>query len=206
MDFQELMLTYGYPILFLGVLLESEAFLLVGVYLAHQGYFSLPVVIGLAALSSFCVTQLCFWLGYRYGAAFMRTRPRWQLRYQRIERLMTRYGTGLVVGFRALYGLRGAIPAAVGLAGFSARQFMVYNALGALVWALLIALLGNNLVQGFKQLYDRLHPSDTLVLMVIAIFGGAWLLYQLVKRYGLKKQPVGKAVMESSSHSVNQAS
>lgn len=133
MDFRELMLTYGYPMLFIGVLLESEAFLLIGVYLAQQGYFSLPAVIGLAALSSFCSTQLCFKLGNRFGPTFIRTRPRWQLRYQRIKELMDRYGTGLVIGFRALYGLRGAIPAALGLAGFSSTRFTLYNALGALV-------------------------------------------------------------------------
>jgi membrane protein DedA with SNARE-associated domain len=195
MDFQELMLTYGYPMLFLGVLLESEAFLLVGVYLAQRGYFSLPVVISLAALSSFCITQLCFLLGYRYGSTFISTRPRWQLRYNRIERLMNRYGTGLVIGFRALYGLRGAIPAAVGLAGFSSVRFMVYNALGAIVWAVMVAFVGSNLTQGFQRLYDSLTPSETMALSAIAGLGGLWLVYQLVRRSRLKKQPFYKPVV-----------
>ncbi|QMW05583.1 DedA family protein [Spirosoma foliorum] len=190
MDFQELMLTYGYPILFLGVLLESEAFLLVGVYLANQGYFSLPAVIALAALSSFCITQFCFWLGCRYGSNFIRTRPRWQLRYQRIERLTNRYGTGLVIGFRALYGLRGAVPAAVGLAGFSSARFMVFNALGALVWALVVALLSSNLVQGFNQLYESLPPSETMALYALAAIIGLGLVFQWVKRSRLKRQTV----------------
>ncbi|WP_080054194.1 DedA family protein [Spirosoma aerolatum] len=194
MNFQELMLTYGYPMLFLGVLLESEAFLLVGVYLAQRGYFSLPVVIGLAALSSFCITQLCFLLGNRYGSTFISKRPRWQLRYNRIEKLMNRYGTGLVVGFRALYGLRGAIPAAVGLAGFSSIRFMTYNALGALVWAITVALIGNNLAQGLHQLYDSLTPPETMILSVIAGLGLLWFLYRLVKRSRLKKQPLYKPI------------
>ncbi|MVM36251.1 DedA family protein [Spirosoma sp. HMF4905] len=192
MDFQELILTYGYPMLFLGVLLESEAFLLIGIYLAQQGYFSLPAVIGLAALSSFCITQLCFWLGYRYGSTFIRTRPRWQLRYQRIERLMKRYGTGLVIGFRAFYGLRGAIPAAVGLAGFSSARFTLYNAVGAVIWAMMVAFLGSNLAQGLSQLYNSLQPTEIIVLMGVAGVGGLWLVYQLVKRSRLKKQQLTK--------------
>ncbi|GAB3713672.1 DedA family protein [Spirosoma flavus] len=204
MNFQELMLTYGYPMLFLGVLLESEAFLLVGVYLAHRGYFSLPVVISLAALSSFCITQFCFLLGHRYGPAFIRTRPRWQLRYQRIERLMNRYGTGLVVGFRALYGLRGAIPAAVGLAGFSSVRFMFYNALGALVWAIGVTFLGSNLAQGFNQLYDRLQPSETMALSAIMGILGLWFVYQLIKRHRLKKQQIGKPEAEYQTIPLNQ--
>ncbi|GAB3037793.1 DedA family protein [Spirosoma pulveris] len=195
MDFQELMLTYGYPMLFLGVLLESEAFLLIGVYLAHQGYFSLPAVIGLAAFSSFCITQLCFLVGNRFGPGFIRTRPRWQLRYQRIERLINRYGTGLVIGFRALYGLRGAVPAALGLAGFSATRFTIYNALGASVWAVSVALLGSNLAKGLKQLYDSLHPSETTAFITVAGLGVLWLVYQLVKRSRLKKQSMDKSVV-----------
>ncbi|WP_020601107.1 DedA family protein [Spirosoma panaciterrae] len=194
MNFQELMLTYGYPMLFLGVLLESEAFLLVGVYLAQQGYFSLPVVIGLAALSSFCITQLFFLLGNRYGSTFISKRPRWQLRYNRIEQLMNRYGTGLVVGFRALYGLRGAIPAAVGLAGFSSARFMFYNALGALVWAITVAFIGNNLTHGLHHLYTSLTPSETMVLSVTAGLGGLLILYQLVRRSRLRKQPIREQI------------
>ncbi|GAB2522934.1 DedA family protein [Spirosoma aerophilum] len=192
MDFQELMLTYGYPMLFLGVLLESEAFLLIGVYLAHQGYFSLPAVIALAAFSSFCITQLCFKLGHRFGSTFISSRPRWQLRYQRIKGLIDRYGTGLVIGFRALYGLRGAVPAALGLAGYSSTRFTLYNALGASVWAVSVALLGNNLVNGIKQLYDTHHPSETTVLLMLAGSGILWLVYRLVKRSRLRKSQLIK--------------
>ena len=37
MSLESLVLTYGYPLLFIGVLIEGEAFLIVGAYLAHQG-------------------------------------------------------------------------------------------------------------------------------------------------------------------------
>lgn len=190
MDFQELMLTYGYPMLFLGVLLESEAFLLVGVYLAQQGYFSLPAVIGLAAFSSFCITQLCFGLGYRFGSTFISSRPRWQLRYQRMKGLIDRYGTGLVIGFRALYGLRGAMPAALGLAGYSLARFTLYNALGASIWAVMVAFLGGNVVNGLSQLYANHHPSELTVFLLLAGLSILWLVYRVVKRFYGRKKPI----------------
>ncbi|MBD2757474.1 DedA family protein [Spirosoma validum] len=195
MDFQELMLTYGYPMLFLGVLLESEAFLLIGVYLAQKGYFSLPAVIGLAAFSSFCITQLCFGLGHRFGSTFIRTRPRWQLRYQRIKGLIDRYGTGLVMAFRALYGLRGAVPAALGLAGFPLTRFTLYNALGACTWAVSVAFLGGNVVSGLNQLYANYHPSKTTVLFILVGLGILWLVYRLVRQARLRKKPIDKPVI-----------
>lgn len=203
MDFHQLLLTYGYPMLFLGVLLESEAFLLIGVYLAQQGYFSLPAVMGLAALASFCSAQLCFRLGYRFGPTVIRTRPAWQLRYQRIERLINRYGKGLVIGFRALYGLRGAIPAALGLAGFSSTRFTLYNALGALIWAVSVAFLGSNLVNGLHQLYERLELSPTMVLIGLTSLGLLGLVYQRVRRAHLKKQPTGQSLVSHTSFPLN---
>ena len=45
MSLESIITTYGYPALFFGVILEAEAFLVLGAYLAHRGYFSLPVVI-----------------------------------------------------------------------------------------------------------------------------------------------------------------
>ncbi|UFH52214.1 DedA family protein [Spirosoma sp. KNUC1025] len=187
MTFQELMLTYGYPMLFLGVLLESEAFLLVGVYLAHRGYFSLPMVIALAALSSFVITQVCFFLGHRYGRTFLTKRPHWQPRYNRIERLMNRYGSGLVLGFRALYGLRGAIPAAIGLSSFPTIRFAVYNALGAIGWALIVAFAGNHLAQVGEDVYAFLAQHQRPVLVAIAGLSGLWCVYQLTIHSKLKE-------------------
>ncbi|QHW00093.1 DedA family protein [Spirosoma endbachense] len=188
MDFQELMLTYGYPILFLGVLLESEAFLLVGVYLAHRGYFSLAGVICVAALSSFVIAQLCYYLGHRYGSSFLTRRPRWQGRYNRVEKLMVRYGSTLVVGFRAFYGLRGAIPAAVGIASYPPIRFALLNAFGALLWAITVALAGHNLTQVGEEAFAFLHKQYKIVFMGIGIFVGLWGGYRLIVSKRLKSQ------------------
>lgn len=189
MSFQDLMLTYGYPALFIGVLLESEAFLLVGVYLAHRGYFSLPAVIALAAFSSFSITQFCFYLGQRYGRAFLDKRPRWQPRFIRVEKLLERYGNGLVLGFRAFYGLRGMIPAAVGVAGYPALRFMLVNIGGAVAWALVVGLAGNQLAQVSERIVACLVQYERPLLVGIASIGGLWSLYQLI-RQAIVRKPV----------------
>ncbi|HEY0109604.1 MAG TPA: DedA family protein [Fibrella sp.] len=187
MSFQELMLTYGYPILFVGVMLESEAFLIVAAYLAHRGYFSLPIVIGVAALSSFAVTQFCFFLGQRYGMAFLLKRPKWRQRFNRVQTMADRYGTGLVFGYRALYGLRGAIPAALGLAGYPALRFMAINGLGAVVWAVVVALAGNQIAHSAGQVFDKIREHDQLVILLLLGLGVLWGLYRLYHQPKIKK-------------------
>ncbi|CCH03140.1 Inner membrane protein yohD [Fibrella aestuarina BUZ 2] len=182
MSFQELMLTYGYPILFVGVMLESEAFLIVAAYLAHRGYFSLPLVIGIAALSSFAVSQLCFYLGHRYGSGFISKRPAWQQRFARVQTLLHRYGAGLVFGYRALYGLRGFIPASLGLANYSRSRFLLINGLSAIVWAVVVALAGNSIAHYAESLYSQIRQHDKLVILGLLGLGTAWTLYKLYQQ------------------------
>lgn len=187
MSFQELMLTYGYPVLFVGVLAEGEAFLIIGAYLAHRGYFSLPYVVGIAALSSFVSGQVYFFLGRRYGQAFLAKRPRWQERFERVQQLLNRYSAGLVVGYRALYGLRIIIPAGIALSDYPLFRFSVLNAVGALLWAVVIALAGNSIAQVAGLLFEDVRRHEWLILVVVACLAVGWHLFKLYRQPTLKK-------------------
>ncbi|RYF78603.1 MAG: DedA family protein [Cytophagaceae bacterium] len=200
MSFQELMLTYGYPILFIGVMLESEAFLIMAAYLAHRGYFSLPIVIAVAALSSFTVAQVCFYIGHRYGSTFIAKRPKWQQRFLRVQTLLQRYGSGLVFGYRAMYGLRGIIPASLGLAGYSRQQFLAINALSAVIWAVVVALAGNSIAHAAEEVYVQIRQHDKLVILVLLSLGTLWGIYRLCRQPEIKKlnTPTDFAEMNST--------
>ncbi len=181
------MLSYGYPILFAGVIFESEAFLILGAYLAHRGYFSLPIVIGVAALASLSITQFSFYLGHRYGATFLAKHPRWQPRIERVQQLTQRYGVGLVLGYRALYGMRGLIPAAMGLANYPRVSFLLYNAIGVSIWAVVVALAGNHLARFAEQVFDELRAHESTVIVVILSLGFVWGVYQLYRQSRLQR-------------------
>ena len=188
MSLENLILTYGYPLLFIGVLIEGEAFLVLGTYLAHRGYFSLPLVITVSILASFLGAQLYFYLGHRYGRAFLAKRPKWQQRFGRVETLLHRYGQGLVVGFRALYGLRTVIPASLGLANYPAVVFTGLNAVGAVIWGLVIALAGNGVAQLAETLFSDIRRHERVIILVLAGLGILWGLYLLYSQPKLKKQ------------------
>ena len=68
----------------------------------------------LAGLATFSYAQVLFYLGDRYSDFLLHNRPVWQQRIVRVDTLLARYGSGLVVGFRALLGLRTVIPVAIG--------------------------------------------------------------------------------------------
>ena len=68
MTLEALLQTYGYPILFAGTFVEGETPLVLAGFLVHQGYFALPVVIGVAFLGSFSADQCFFFLNLLGGA------------------------------------------------------------------------------------------------------------------------------------------
>ncbi|MBO0930306.1 DedA family protein [Fibrella aquatilis] len=189
MSLESIITTYGYPALFFGVILEPEAFLVLGAYLAHRGYFSLPMVIGVAVIASFSATELFFYVGRRYGAALLQKRPNWYKKVARIHAWFTKYGDGLVLGFRAVYGMRLVIPVTIGTSAYSRSRFTLFNALGALAWGLLIGLAGNSIAQFVEEFFSHLRHHELLVVIVLAALAATFGLVQWYRRRKLIVPP-----------------
>ena len=70
----------------------------------------------------------------------------------------------MLLFFRFLYGLRGAVPFAVGLSGLGPRKFSLLNAVGALLWAVSVGW-GIYRLAGWIQA----HLPDTGILKIISV-------------------------------------
>ena len=133
---------YGYWVVLIGAFFEGEAVLLMGVLAAASGYLALPWVIFSAFLGSFLGDQLYFYLGRCHGPALLAKRPEWEAKVARMRRLLHRYHLPLILSVRFMYGIRAAALIAIGLSPLAAPRFIVLNAIGAAVWALLIGITG----------------------------------------------------------------
>src|SRR5215213_11804718 len=63
----ELVLRYGYLMVFVGVLVEGDATLVAASFLAHRGELALSAVMAIAAVTSVTMNQVYFRLGRRHG-------------------------------------------------------------------------------------------------------------------------------------------
>ncbi|MEG6552212.1 DedA family protein, partial [Desulfocurvibacter africanus] len=134
-EYQGIIVTYGYLAIMLGTFLEGEMILVLGGFLAHQGYLSLPGVIIAAFVGSMLTDQMFFLLGRFRGRPFLRKRPALLNRIARADNLLTRHRVPVTLGFRFLYGMRTVIPFALGLSSIRLALFVPLNAIGALIWA-----------------------------------------------------------------------
>lgn len=161
---------YGYYALFVGSLLEGELVLIIAGFLAHLGLFNLPWVVAVALVGTIIADQFYFFLGRRHGREFLEKRPKWQRRLEKAQTLLAKHQNLILVGFRFLFQLRAIIPFAFGLSPMRADKFLIWNASGALVWAVLWTgggyFFGNTLALIFTNL--RHYEKEIIYAIIIA--------------------------------------
>jgi membrane protein DedA with SNARE-associated domain len=142
MTFESVVTQFGYPAIFIGTFLEGETILIIGGFIASQGYLNIFFVITAAFLGSLFGDQLYFFLGRYKGLAILKRYKAWEGRIARFQSLLDRYGTLIIFGFRFMYGLRTISPFAIGLCKISVKKFLFLNMISAAVWAIALGVSG----------------------------------------------------------------
>ena len=163
--------TYGYVAVLIGTFLEGETILVAGGFAAHRGYLALPWVIVAAFLGSLCGDQLFFFLGRRHSQAVLASRPTWKARADKANMLFERFRTVFILVFRFLYGLRSVCPFVIGMSSVPARQFILFNAIGALVWATVVGTGGYLFGSALEAVIGDAKKYEAEALLAIAIVG-----------------------------------
>ena len=150
----EFIATYGLGILFVAVALESvgvpvpgESSLIAASVLASRGDFHIGIVIAVAAIAAIVGDNVGYVIGRCGGRRLLeRWRPLRRLAERalpRAERFFARYGGAAVFLARFVAGVRVAAAWMAGVSSMDWRRFLVWNAFGAVVWAGVVALMGD---------------------------------------------------------------
>ena len=171
MNLPGLIADYGYGALFVGALLEGETLLILAGFAVHQGYLQLHWVILTAMFGGFLGDQFYFWVGRRHGAWVLSHFPRIIPAVARSNALIERYPEVLIVVVRFLYGLRTVGPFAIGMSAVRVGRFVLFNALGAAIWAIAIGGAGYVFGQAMEAWLHNLQRVEEVLLLVL-LFGG----------------------------------
>ena len=171
MNLSTLIAEYGYWAVFIGCFLEGETVLLLAGFAAHRGLLQIEQVAIVAFAASTLGDQSFYWVGRRYGSTLFKRFPRLGDQVPRVQRLLDRHHTGLILSIRFLYGLRVAGPIAMGALQVPALRFAWLNATGAAIWAILIAGLGYQFGNALELFFKDLRMIEELVLAAILLIG-----------------------------------
>jgi membrane protein DedA with SNARE-associated domain len=182
---QHLIENYGYLAVLIGAVLEGETVLIIAGFAAHRGYLDLGGVIAVATLGGFLGDQFFFTLGRARGRQLLARFPAIEKQSARVQALVNRYHTWLIVSVRFLYGLRVAGPVLLGMSEVSHARFAVFNLLGALVWASLIAGAGYLFGQTVEMMLSNAKRYEGGAIIVLVAIGIAVWLF---RRTRMKKK------------------
>ena len=182
---EQYMLAYGYWAVFFGVMLENaglpvpgETILLVGGYFAasRPDQFNLVRVKLTAATGAAIGDNIGFAIGHHYGRGFLLRAGRFFFltpkRFEHMENYFESHGNKTILVARFITGLR--VFAAL-LAGASRkmpwRVFLAYNLAGAVLWAVVITLLGYLFGQSLPLLVKWVGRTGTILLIAGILIG-----------------------------------
>jgi len=177
MDLSALLQQYGYVLIFAGTLVEGETLLMLGGYFAHHGYLQLPLVMLTAFAGAICGDQLFFWLGRHHARGLLERFPKLRERVSVALRRVESHQVKVVLTMRFLWGLRIALPLALGLTNMSARRFFWLNLVSAAVWSVAFAIVGYGASQVLSVVIEDLRRYEwqiATVLVLVAVGALGW--------------------------------
>lgn len=187
MSLEELISTYGYAAIGIGTFLEGETILVLGGFAAHRGYLELPWVIACAFIGTFFGDQLYYYIGRTKGKSAIEKRPVWKAKSEKVFDLLDKHQIWLILGFRFLYGLRTVTPFLIGASKVSPVRFLVLNIIGAILWAVVIGILGYLFGQTLEVVIGDIKKYEVSLFVILAMAGAVIWIAHLKKKSSANK-------------------
>lgn len=159
--------------LFLGFFLPGDSLLFVAGFLAGQDFFSLPMLILGLLISAVLGNVLGYEFGRRVGPKLFSREDSLIFKKSHVikaHNFYDKHGPKAIVFARFMPIVRTFAPIVAGVANMNYRTFLFYNILGAVLWTVLLVILGYSL--GNVINVDRYLLPIILVIIVLSFVPG----------------------------------
>ena len=171
MDFAAIIDQYGLIAVFIGAFLEGETILALAGLAAYRGYMEFPHVVAVALLAGFLGDQFYFFLGRYKGKDIIARFPNVEARAQRFDQMLARWHAPIIIGIRFMYGFRILGPILLGMGRVPSWKFVLYNFIGAAIWAPLIAGIGYKFGEAVESILGNMKRFEMWAFVAIILIG-----------------------------------
>lgn len=170
-------LVFGEAALFVGFVLPGETAVVYGGVLAEAGKVSVAVVLVVVIVAAVAGDSVGFEVGRTLGPRLVRA-PVLRNHATRVEQaqayLRKRGGRAVVMG-RFTAFLRAVMPGLAGASRMAYRRFLVFNAVGGILWGSACVLLGYFAAHSISTVTHALGVTSAVIVTVIVVgLGWAW--------------------------------
>lgn len=187
---QHLFGSYGYSVLFFGLLLEfialpfpGETTMAYAGYLSYKGQLDFGILLILAFLGTTIGMTITYFIGAKAGLPFITRYGKWFLLKQdkldKTQKWFGKYGNGLIFIGYFIPGVRHFTGYFAGIAAIPFRKFALYAYSGALFWVVLFLGIGKLFGPQWNVVFQLAHQYSAYLLAGI----GLLLLVAVIYRY-----------------------
>jgi membrane-associated protein len=173
---------FGYLGLFITVFLESgivigfflpgDSLLFTAGLLASQHYVNIFAVILIAVVAAILGNNAGFYTGRKSGSGLF-SRPKSRLfsphRVQEAHAFFEKEGPQALILARFIPAVRTFMPIAAGIAKMPYKKFFAFNALGGLLWGILLPVLGYTIGKTVPSIDKYLLPAVAVIIVLSAL-------------------------------------
>lgn len=168
---------YGYILLFLYSLGGGFVGLVAAAVLSYMGKLDIWVSILVAGSANFLGDEMLFYMAKYYKKEMMRYIRKHRRKIALSHLLMKKYGSIIILFQKFVYGIKTAIPLAIGLTKYDGSRFFIYNLLSAYVWALSVGMLAFSLGEVIVRGVDYISNNSYIMPIIGALFFSLIWLY-----------------------------
>lgn len=164
--------------------------------MAYDGELTIFGVVTVGVLGTLFASTLWYLLGKRLGEARVRhfiehygTLRLWKLKlevftgeqFDRAMELFRTRGAAIVIVARVLPYVHSVVSIPAGVIEMSYWRFLVYTAIGSLLWILPLTLLGYFLGSQWRQVLDWMDTYQTVILIALGVLAVYWLARKILR-------------------------
>jgi membrane-associated protein len=178
---------FGESGLFIGFFFPGDTLLLSAGVFAAAGKLNLASVIIVVAIAAILGDNLGYHIGKRYGRRLFKKPDGVVFRQEHIERAETfynKYGSKTMLFAHFVPVIRTFAPATAGAGKMNYRNFVIFDAIGDIAWAVIVTLVG-------YWFGSKIHNLDHYILLAVVVVVVATLaptIYHLIKAYLEKRK------------------
>lgn len=176
-----------YSAVYLGCFFEGETSLTTSAFAAHRGYLEILIVMVIALVATQSWDWIWFTIGRKGGKSFVERKPKLKEKVKKIDTLLTKHPTPLLLGYRFLFGFRTAVPLVIGMSSVTKRKFLTFSLINTILWDILFSSVGYFFGALLKANWKRIEDYEFEIMGGIVLAGfiiGLFLRNRSLKRIG----------------------
>jgi membrane protein DedA with SNARE-associated domain len=152
---------------------------------------------------AFAATQSWDWIwftvGRKRGRSFLDKKPKLNEKVKKIDALLRKNPTPVLLGYRFLFGFRTVVPLVIGMSSISKKVFFIFSFINTILWDILFSSFGYFFGAFLKANWKRIEDYEIEIMACILISGviiGLFLRFRTMRRISKLSQVTEMTTVE----------